>query len=182
MLRMVAIHTVVFSYSEENTPEHRASLISSCEGVWLMLLFQKQGSGLSLAPHRRYPFLTSSSCLVLFVLRLTHATGTEGCLEDWKIPSLLLLLSIEGKSPPYPASEHVFLSGTLPLSPSSLLNRSQGKDFCSRLDTHILRKHPGTTSAYLGLKFFTFKMQELGQPIPLAMYTFLSFVNCLCLA
>lgn len=52
----------------------------------------------------------------------------------------------------------------------------------ARLDTHMLRKHPGTTSASLGLKFFTFKMQELGQPIPLAMYIFLSFGNCLCLA
>lgn len=80
MLRMVTIHTVVFSYSEENTLEYRASLMSSCEGVWFMLLYQKRGSGLSLAQ--------PSSCLGLFDLRLTHATGTEGYLEEREISYL----------------------------------------------------------------------------------------------
>lgn len=125
MLRMVAIHTVVFSYSEGNTLEHTAALISSCEGVWLMLLFQKQGSGLSFTPHRRYPFLIrpppARSCL----FSGPHMPQAQ---RGEKYPNFASLFPIKGKSPPYPALEHVFLSpGTLPLSPSSLLNRSQSK-------------------------------------------------------
>lgn len=63
-----------------------------------------------------------------------HKSQGERGLRGHKCPTLLLLLPTKGRSLPYPTAKNVFPSpGSLLVSLSCLISRSQGKDVCAGL-------------------------------------------------